>query len=87
MGAVITPISLPLAYLLANLSTRRGNLLMILVVVTLFVAGPGQVTLPRQMFSGIREDLSPTIAAAATADRLRWRCCWSRNGCAGAASG
>ncbi|AEF23889.1 ABC transporter permease [Pseudomonas fulva] len=36
------------------------------VVVTLFLAGPEQVTLPRQMFSGIRENLSPTIAAAAT---------------------
>ncbi|UCJ18270.1 ABC transporter permease [Pseudomonas sp. MM211] len=36
------------------------------VVVTLFLAGPQQVTLPRQMFSGIRENLSPTIAAAAT---------------------
>ena len=36
------------------------------VVVTLFLAGPEQITLPRQMFSGIRETLSPTIAAAAT---------------------
>lgn len=36
------------------------------VVVTLFLAGPEQVTLPRQMFSGISENLSPTIAAAAT---------------------
>ncbi|KMN82251.1 ABC transporter permease [Chromobacterium alkanivorans] len=36
------------------------------VVVTLFVAGPGQTTLPRAMFSGIRENLSPAIAAAAT---------------------
>lgn len=36
------------------------------VVVTLFLAGPEQITLPRQMFSGIRENLSPTIAAAAT---------------------
>lgn len=36
------------------------------VVVTLFVAGPGQVTLPRQMFTGIRENISPTIAALAT---------------------
>jgi putative spermidine/putrescine transport system permease protein len=36
------------------------------VVVTLFLAGPEQTTLPRQMFSGIRENLSPTIAAAAT---------------------
>jgi putative spermidine/putrescine transport system permease protein len=36
------------------------------VVVTIFMAGPEQVTLPRAMFSGIRENLSPTIAAAAT---------------------
>ncbi|MEX8518404.1 MAG: ABC transporter permease [Leptothrix sp. (in: b-proteobacteria)] len=36
------------------------------VVVTLFVAGPDQVTLPRQMFTGIRENISPTIAAVAT---------------------
>jgi putative spermidine/putrescine transport system permease protein len=36
------------------------------VVVTLFVAGPSQTTLPRQMFTGIRENISPTIAALAT---------------------
>lgn len=36
------------------------------VVVTLFVAGPSQSTLPRQMFTGIRENISPTIAALAT---------------------
>lgn len=36
------------------------------VVVTLFLAGPEQTTLPRQMFSGIRENISPTIAAVAT---------------------
>jgi putative spermidine/putrescine transport system permease protein len=36
------------------------------VVVTLFLAGPTQVTLPRQMFTGIREDITPTIAAVAT---------------------
>ncbi len=36
------------------------------VVVTLFIAGPSQVTLPRQMFTGIRENISPTIAAVAT---------------------
>lgn len=36
------------------------------IVLTLFVAGPDQYTLPRVMFSGIRENLSPTIAAAAT---------------------
>jgi putative spermidine/putrescine transport system permease protein len=36
------------------------------VVVTLFLAGPEQTTLPRQMFAGIKENISPTIAAAAT---------------------
>lgn len=36
------------------------------VVVTLFVAGAEQTTLPRQMFTGIRENINPTIAAAAT---------------------
>ncbi|WP_337996817.1 ABC transporter permease [Oleispirillum naphthae] len=36
------------------------------VVIVLFVAGPGQRTLPREMFSGIRENISPTITAAAT---------------------
>jgi putative spermidine/putrescine transport system permease protein len=36
------------------------------VVITLFLAGPTQATLPRQMFTGIRENISPTIAALAT---------------------
>ncbi|WP_028311052.1 ABC transporter permease [Derxia gummosa] len=36
------------------------------VVVTLFLAAPSQATLPRQMFAGIRENISPTIAAVAT---------------------
>lgn len=36
------------------------------VVVTLFLASPKQRTLPMQMFSGIRENVEPTIAAAAT---------------------
>jgi putative spermidine/putrescine transport system permease protein len=36
------------------------------VVVLLFIAGPEQRTLPKQMFSGIREQISPTITAAAT---------------------
>jgi putative spermidine/putrescine transport system permease protein len=36
------------------------------VVVTLFLASPAQRTLPMQMFGGIRENLNPTIAAAAT---------------------
>jgi putative spermidine/putrescine transport system permease protein len=36
------------------------------IVVVLFVAGPEQRTLPKQMFNGIREQISPTITAAAT---------------------
>ncbi|EOD78884.1 Spermidine Putrescine ABC transporter permease component potC [Grimontia indica] len=36
------------------------------VVVVLFIAGPEQTTLPIQMWSGIREEISPTILAAAT---------------------
>ena len=36
------------------------------VVVVLFLASPEQRTLPLQMFSGIRETISPTITAAAT---------------------
>lgn len=35
------------------------------LVVAIFVASPGQFTLPRQMYAGVREFLSPTIAAAA----------------------
>ncbi|ANL63906.1 spermidine/putrescine ABC transporter permease protein [Rhizobium phaseoli] len=35
------------------------------VVLTLFVAGPNQLTLARQMFSSIRENISPAIVAAA----------------------
>ncbi|MFS2225045.1 ABC transporter permease [Pantoea sp. B65] len=36
------------------------------VVITLFLASPRQRTLPIQMFAGIRENLDPTIAAAAS---------------------
>lgn len=36
------------------------------VVVVLFMAGPGQRTIPRQMFSGLREQINPTILAVAT---------------------
>ena len=36
------------------------------VIVVIFIAGPEQRTLPRQMFSGIREQISPTITAAAS---------------------
>jgi putative spermidine/putrescine transport system permease protein len=32
----------------------------------LFLAGPGQRTIPRQMFSGLREQINPTILAVAT---------------------
>jgi putative spermidine/putrescine transport system permease protein len=55
------------------------------VVVALFVTGPAERTLPRQMFNGIRENISPVITAAATLlillsvlllttiELLRWR--------------
>jgi putative spermidine/putrescine transport system permease protein len=36
------------------------------VMVALFIAAPGQFTLTRQMFSGLREQISPTVFAAAT---------------------
>lgn len=36
------------------------------VVLVLFIAGPEQRTIPRQMFSGLREQINPTILAVAT---------------------
>lgn len=36
------------------------------VVLILFLAGPDQRTIPRQMFSGLREQINPTILAVAT---------------------
>ena len=36
------------------------------IVVALFIASPAQRTLPRQIFSGVREYVSPGIAAVAT---------------------
>jgi putative spermidine/putrescine transport system permease protein len=36
------------------------------LVTTLFLAGPEQRTLPLKMFDGVREQISPTITAAAT---------------------
>jgi putative spermidine/putrescine transport system permease protein len=36
------------------------------VVMALFLAGPEQRTLPVQMFNGVREEINPIIAAAAT---------------------
>jgi len=36
------------------------------VVLVLFLAGPGQRTIPRQMFSGLREQINPTILAVAS---------------------
>lgn len=36
------------------------------VIVALFLTGSQQITLPRQMFAGIRENIDPTIAAIAT---------------------
>jgi len=36
------------------------------VVLVIFLAGPEQRTIPRQMFSGLREQINPTILAVAT---------------------
>jgi putative spermidine/putrescine transport system permease protein len=36
------------------------------VVVALFLTGPGQRTLPRQMFAGLNDQISLTITAVAT---------------------
>jgi putative spermidine/putrescine transport system permease protein len=36
------------------------------VVIALFLAGPEQHTIPRRMWSGVRDNLSPTIIAAST---------------------
>jgi len=36
------------------------------IVLVLFLAGPEQTTIPRQMFSGLREQINPTILAVAT---------------------
>ena len=36
------------------------------VVIVLFLGGVDQRTIPRQMWSGIREEISPTILAVAT---------------------
>ena len=33
------------------------------LVIAVFITGPEQVTLPRQMFAGLREEISPVIAA------------------------
>lgn len=35
-------------------------------VITLFLAGPGQFTLPRQMYANVREYMTPTILAASS---------------------
>ncbi len=35
------------------------------LVIAIFITSPGEFTLPRQMFAGLREFLSPTITAAA----------------------
>jgi putative spermidine/putrescine transport system permease protein len=35
-------------------------------VIAIFIASPSQRTLPLQMFEGVREQISPTITAAAT---------------------
>ena len=45
--------------------TAVANMVDVFVVVAIFVSGPAQFTLPRQMYAGLREFLSPTIASAA----------------------
>ncbi|MEI9415308.1 ABC transporter permease [Mesorhizobium sp. Cs1321R2N1] len=44
------------------------------VVMVLFIAGPQQRTLPKQMFTGLREQLDPTIIAAAAVMILLTTC-------------
>lgn len=36
------------------------------VVIALLIAGPGQRTLPREMFSGLRDSITPALTAVAT---------------------
>lgn len=36
------------------------------VIIVLFLGGPNEKTIPKQMFSGLREEISPTILAAST---------------------
>jgi putative spermidine/putrescine transport system permease protein len=36
------------------------------IVVALFISGPDQKTLPRQMFDGIRDNIEPSILAMST---------------------
>ena len=53
------------------------------VVVVLFMAGEGQRTIPRQMWAGVREQISPAILAVATfligfAILLLWTVEWLR---------
>jgi putative spermidine/putrescine transport system permease protein len=65
-GTVLKQVTLPLAFpgivsgAVFAFATSLDE-----VVLTLFVAGPNQRTLARQMFSTIRENISPAIAAAA----------------------
>lgn len=61
--AITLPVALPgiLSGALFSFATSLDE-----IVVTLFLAGPGQRTLPREMFTSAREFLTPTIAAAAT---------------------
>ena len=55
------------------------------IIIALFIAGPQQFTLPRQLFTGLRDKLDPSIVAVATllilislfllalVELLRWR--------------
>ena len=61
------------------------------VVVVLFMAGEAQRTIPRQMWAGVREQISPAILAVATflivfAVLLLWTVEWLRRRAGGTAS-
>ena len=74
-SARIIPLAIPPAMLLTGLLAlglaAYGALFAFItsfdeVVVVLFISGPEQRTMPIQMWSGIREQISPTILAVAT---------------------
>ena len=62
------------------------------VIVALFVSGPAQITLPRQLFTGLRDQVDPSIVAIATiliafsiallvvVELLHWRASRQRSG-------
>ena len=49
-----------------NASLIILEIAVVVLGLALFLAGPEQRTLPVQMFNGVREEINPIIAAAAT---------------------